>query len=197
MNLYFKIVFLIILYIGTLNTYSQSRVQELTATQYNKNIIINYLISAGNTCSGYQILKSNDSLNFSVIYDYSGICGESSKAQNIIFNDEYPEKNKKNYYKVLIQPSDYSHVISLFYTDFAEKGYLLIQNPITNNLSILSELNNSVLNIYNQAGNLTLTLTPNQQGLYYEDITWLANGIYYFTIENAKGKPLHGKFVKE
>ena len=186
-----------ILYLGTLNTYSQSRVQELTATQYNQNIVINYLISAGNTCSGYQILKSNDSLNFSVIYDYAGICGESSKAQNIIFNDERPEKNKKNYYKILIQPSDYSPVISLFYTDFSEKGYILMQNPVTNNLSILSNSNSAILKIYNQVGNLTLSLNPNEQGLYQEDITALANGIYYFVIETSKGNPLRGKFIKE
>ncbi len=197
MSLYLKIVFYTVLYTGALNTYAQSRIQALTATQYNQNVIISYLISAGNTCSGYQILKSNDSLNFNVIYDYAGICGESSKAQNITFSDEYPEKNKKNYYKILIQPSDYSDAISVFFVDFSEQGYLLMQNPITTNLSILSNSDSSILKIYNQTGNLIQSLTPNEKGLYQEDISSLGSGIYYFAIENAKGKPLHGKFIKE
>lgn len=197
MNLYFIIVFYIVIYTGALNSYAQSRIQELTATQYNQNVVISYFISAGNTCSGYQILKSNDSLNFNVVYDYAGICGESSKAQNITFSDESPEKNKKNYYKVLIQPSDYSDVISIFFVDFSEKGYILMQNPITNNLSILSNSNSSVLKIYNQTGNLIQSHTPNQQGLYQEDVSSLGCGMYYFMIENAKGKPLQGKFIKE
>ena len=197
MNLYLKIFFYAIFYAGTLNADAQSRVQALTATQHNQNIIINYLISAGNTCSGYQILKSNDSLNFNVIYDYSGICGESSKAQNITFSDEYPEKNKKNYYKVLILPSDYSAAISVFFIDFSEKGYLLLQNPITDYLSILSGTNSNVLKIYNQKGDLIQSLTPNEQGLYQKDISSLGSGIYYFVIESSKGNPLHGKFIKE
>ena len=182
---------------GALNGYSQSRIQALTATQHNQNVIINYLISAGNTCSGYQILKSNDSLNFNVIYDYAGICGESSKAQNITFSDEHPEENKKNYYKVLILPSDYSAAISVFFIDLSEKGYLLMQNPITDRLSILSDINSKTLKIYNQKGDLIQSLTPNEKGLYQKEISSLGSGVYYFVIESSKGNPLHGKFIKE
>lgn len=197
MNLYLKIVFYIIIYNGALNGYAQSRIQALTATQYNQNIVISYLISAGNTCSGYQILKSNDSLNFNVIYDYAGICGESSKAQNITFSDEHPEENKKNYYKVLILPSDYSAAISVFFIDLSEKGYLLMQNPITDRLSILSDINSKTLKIYNQKGDLIQSLTPNEKGLYQKEISSLGSGVYYFVIESSKGNPLHGKFIKE
>ena len=197
MNLLLKILFLASFCLIFSTSNSQTRIQELSAVQYNQNVIISYLISAGNSCAGYQILRSNDSLNFELIYDYAGICGESTKSQNITFTDESPQKNSKNYYKVLIQPSDFSNVISVFYTDLAEKGYLLIQNPITSNLSLLSDLNSGILKIYDQTGKLTLSLSPNEQGLYHEDISWLGNGIYYFILENAKGKPLHGKFIRE
>jgi hypothetical protein len=197
MDLRHKIFFIISFCLSFLKSNSQTRIQELSAVQYNQNVIISYLISAGNSCAGYQILKSNDSLNFDVIFDYAGICGESTKSQNITYSDESPQKNKKNYYKVLIQPSDYSNVISVFYTDLAEKGYLLMQNPITQNLSLVSDLNSGDLKIYNQMGTLTLSVSPNEQGLYHKDISWLENGIYYFILENAKGKLLHGKFIKE
>ena len=197
MHLHRKILFLASFCLIFLKSNSQTRIQELSAVQYNQKVIISYLISAGNSCAGYQILRSNDSLNFDVIYDYAGICGESTKSQNITFTDESPQKNSKNYYKVLIQPSDYSDVISVFYSDLAEKGYLLMQNPITDNLSLLSNLNSGNLKIYNQIGKLILSFNPNEQGLYHKDISWLGNGIYYFTIENTKGKPLHGKFIKE
>lgn len=197
MNLHLKILFFVSFYLIFLNSNSQTRIQELSAQQYNQNIVVRYLIIAGNSCAGYQILRSNDSLNFDVIYDYAGICGESSKSQSITFTDESPQKNSKNYYKVLIQPFDYSNVISVFYTDLSEQGYLLLQNPITDNLSLLSNLNSGILKIYNQTGKLTLSISPNKQGLYHKDISWLGNGIYYFILENAKGKPLHGKFIKE
>ena len=72
-----------------------------------------------------------------------------------------------------------------------------MQNPITQNLSLVSDLNSGDLKIYNQIGKLTLSVSPNEQGLYHKDISWLGNGIYYFILENAKGKLLHGKFIKE
>lgn len=197
MHLHHKILFLASFCLIFLKSNSQTRIQELSAVQYNQKVIVSYLISAGNSCAGYQILRSNDSINFDVIYDYAGICGESTKPQNITFTDESPQKNRKNYYKVLIQPSDYSDVISVFYSDLTEKGYLLMQNPITNNLYVLSDLDSGILKIYDQTGKLTLSLSPNQQGLYHEDVSWLGNGLYYFILENAKGKPLYGKFIKE
>jgi hypothetical protein len=72
MDLRDKIFFIISFCLSFLKSNSQTRIQELSAVQYNQNVIISYLISAGNSCAGYQILKSNDSLNFDVIFDYAG-----------------------------------------------------------------------------------------------------------------------------
>jgi hypothetical protein len=177
------------------DTCAQSRIQELHATQYKQQVIINYLISAGNACSGYQVQRSADTVNFKPIYDYSGICGELTKAQSITFTDEDPQKNTVNYYRILIPPSDHSKVVSVVYNDISEKGYLISENPISDHLKLISSAT-SKLKIYNQTGNVIREIFSNENGLYNEDVSSLEAGMYYFEIEPAIGQKIVGKFVK-
>jgi hypothetical protein len=192
-----KIIYLSIMLFETLGACSQSRIQELNVTQLNQRVVASFLITAGNSCSGYQILRSIDSLNFSVISEYSGICGENSKAQSVTFSDESPEKNKINYYKILIEPTDFSDIASIFYTDISENGYLILQNPITDKLSILGSINSKTMKIYGKTGTHVCTILPDENGFYQNNISFLDAGIYYFIIESNVSKPLRGKFIKQ
>ena len=95
MKMFYKIFCFNILLLGTVYSYAQSRILELSATPFNQNVVINYLISAGNSCAGYQIYRSTDSVNFDLIHDYSGICGETTKTQSVTFKDKKIKKKKK------------------------------------------------------------------------------------------------------
>lgn len=192
-----KIFLLPFLILNTLNSYAQSRVQNLSATHYKQNILISFIITSGNDCTGYQIQRSIDSLNFDLLYDYSGICGNQPQAQSISFTDEVPVKNAINYYRVLIPPSDYSRITSVVYTDISEKGYLLYSNPVVQKLSLLSISEKTKLTIYNQTGCLVKEYSPDENGLYIEDLSTLPNGLFYFIIQSNIGKNISGKFIKQ
>ncbi|MES2513279.1 MAG: T9SS type A sorting domain-containing protein [Bacteroidota bacterium] len=188
-------IFFIISLIST-GIVSQSRIQELQAHPYRHGIVINYLISKGNSCTGYQIQRAGDTLHFETIYDYSGICGESSKAQAITFSDEHPEKNAVNYYRVLIPPSDQSQIISVIFRDLSEIGYLIYENPVGDVLKLVSTPRSKV-KIYNQTGHLDTEIISNEDGSLEEDISSLDSGMYYFSIESAIGQRIFGKFIKK
>lgn len=196
MNFVNKIIVFSFLIVISRYSLAQSRIQELAATQYKQSVILNFIITPGNACSGYKIEHSIDSLNFELLYDFSGICGELTKSQSISYSHETPLKNKRNYYRVLIPPADYSTISSLVFIDISEKGYILYNNPINQNLLLLSSYTNSKLKIYNQFGELVRKFSPNENGLYYEDITALQSGILYFEIEPKIGKTIFGKFIK-
>lgn len=196
-RLYNKIVLFCFFLSACAYSNAQSRVQELTATQFKQNVIIRFVISPGNSCSGYQIQRSNDSLNFEVLYDYVGICGELNKPQTITYTDKSPLKNVVNYYRILIPPSDFSNIVSVFYHDISENGYLLFSNPITKTLLLQSNFENGKLKIYNQKGGLVKEYFPNENGIYSEDISSLPGGLYYFIIETDNKKTTSGKFIKE
>ena len=185
------------LFLNMGNYFGQSRVQNLSAIQFKQSILINFIISSGNDCAGYQIQRSTDSVNFDILYDYSGICGNQPEAQPISFTDEVPVKNAINYYRVLIPPADYSRITSVIFSDISEKGYLLYSNPVIQNLVILSNSSKGKLTLYNQTGNFINEYTPNENGLYIEDLSSLQSGIYYFIIQSNVGKNINGKILKQ
>ncbi|MES2763439.1 MAG: T9SS type A sorting domain-containing protein [Bacteroidota bacterium] len=176
--------------------FSQSRIQQLQATQYKQSVLINYVITQGNSCSGYQIQRSTDSVNFETIYDYSGVCGELTKSQEISFTDEHPYKNSVNYYRVLIPPADHSKITSVLYSPISEKGYVLYDNPVSDYL-ILRSITKSKLKIYNQTGHLVREIISSEDASYKEDVSFLDNGLYYFLIVPATGQSVFGKFIKK
>ena len=197
MSIYIRILlFLGLVYLNHLKLSAQSRVQELTSTQYKKSIFLNFIITSGSTCSGYQIQHSLDSINFELLFDYYGVCGEQTKSQSFSFVDENPVKNAKNYYRVFIPPNDYSKINTISYFDLSDNGYLLFNNPVNKNLIILSNNTNSLMKIFNQTGSLVKAIYSNENGLYDEDISSLEGGLYLFFIESSQGKNITGKFLK-
>lgn len=197
MLFYNRILLFIISFIASVACLAQSRVQQFTATQYKQSILLNFVITPGNSCTGYQIQQSGDSLNFNILYDFSGICGELTKPQSFSFTDETPLKNSVNYYRILIMPTDYSTITSVVFSDISEKGYLLYSNPITQNLKLLCNSANGKLKIYNQTGNMVKEFIADEKSLFNEDLSSWPQGLYYFTIETNIGNNVRGKFLKE
>lgn len=197
MRFYNKILLLSVSIIASVNSIAQSRIQELTATQFKQSILINFIITSGSSCSGYQIQRSKDSVNFEILYDYSAVCGELTKPQLISFTDDSPLKNTINYYRVFIPPSDYSNIKSVVFSDISEKGYLLYTNPVSQNLIILGNSKNGKLKIYNQTGNIVNESISNEDGLFNEDPSSWPKGLYYFAIETNIGMNVGGKFIIE
>ena len=196
MAIKFRILVIAGIVLFHLISYGQSRVQQLTSSQYKKTIFIDFVITAGNTCSGYQIQHSIDSINFNAIYDYFGICGEQSKAQSFSYTDENPIKNNVNYYRVFIPPNDFSEINRVNYYDLSEKGYLIFNNPMNQYLNILTTNYNGIMKIYNQTGGLMKSISANENGLFYEDLSSFESGLYLFFIESDLGKNITGKFLK-
>ncbi|MBC7696447.1 MAG: T9SS type A sorting domain-containing protein [Burkholderiales bacterium] len=158
-------------------------------------MLISFIITPGSSCTGYQIQRSSDSVNFEILYDYNAICGDLTKPQNIFFTDEKPLKNSFNYYRIFIPPQDYSNITSVIFNDISENGYLLYNNPISETLLLLGN-SKGALQIYNQNGKLLNTFFSNEEGLFKEEsISWPA-GLFYFKIETNIGKNIGGKFIK-
>ena len=197
MKFHKNILLFTVTFFTSINLISQSRIEELNAANYKQSIVVSWLISAGNSCTGYQIQRSGDSLNFEVLFDFSGICGELTKAQSISFIDEKPLINAINYYRVLIPPADYSKITSILFSDISEKGYLLFENPVNQNLALLSSSKNGKLKIYDQTGNLIKEFSSNEGGLFNENVSELSSGLFYFKIESDIGKDIDGKFIKQ
>lgn len=189
-------LFLSITFIS-INLGAQSRIQNLSGAQHKGNVQLNFVITEGESCAGYQIQRSENPFNFDLLYDFSGICGDLIKPQSFSYTDESPLKNTTTYYRVFIPPLDYSDIISLTYFDFPESGYILFSNPVTSSLKILVNSSSSTIEIYDGQGNKLFNFIANSEGYVDEPISSIPNGLYYFLIKTKNEKILKGRFLKE
>jgi hypothetical protein len=196
MKISFKIILYLIFFICVkYNVKSQSRVKNLKLIQFKESIYIDFTITKGNSCLGFTIQQSNDSINFSTIYEFIGICGELTKEQDISYTYDNPSKNIKNYYRVFIPPADYSEIKSIDVTSISIEGYLLYDNPFANLLKIKTIKNSTIL-IFNSKGEKLIEYSADIDGMINQDISFLDNGLYMFLIKHSNNTYLNGKFIK-
>lgn len=194
---YLYIVAFIFLFAFLNSANAQSRILNFDAIQYKNSIQLNYTIAPGDYCVGYDILRSDNAVNFYVIYNYPSVCGDGIKAQNITYYDTNPLKNIVSYYQIFIPPNSYSNVVSVNYWESFENGYILFSNPINNELKIHTGFGYSTLEIYDIKGNKTLELKANEEGLIEENVNNIPNGLYFFIIKTNNIRLLKGRFLKQ
>lgn len=61
---------------------------------------LDFTIGKGFDCFGYRVWHSTDSIYFSVVEDYPGLCSSSLQDMSYNYNHNHPAPNTVNYYKV-------------------------------------------------------------------------------------------------
>lgn len=172
--------------------------EKFTASEVKGEVLLNWVIGAGYTCNGTNIMRSTDSVVFEQIGNISGICGNNSSSVSYTFTDKNPLSNSKNYYRLDFGGLESSDVISLFVILIGDEGYVWIQNPFeyeskiyfTNDQSDLFELS-----LYDINGKHQFTAQSRDE--YIEVIkNNLSNGVYLFRLENKNSsEKISGKIL--
>lgn len=179
------------------------RIQNVSVSLVNSQnqgvqsqVLVRFSITAGQACSGYDILHSTDSLNYLPIYSYSGICGNTTTDESFSFTHGNPGIDVLNYYKVSIPGFEVSPVHRIYVTASSPKPNVLVYpNPVFQQDLIRLKYSNYVGTklegfIYNQHGkpvrNLyvdiknyesEVNINELNDGLY---IVWLTDGNWLF-----------------
>jgi hypothetical protein len=91
---------------------------------------IDFTVAKGSTCNGYKIYHSVDSLNFTVIEDYAGICSSSSENLSQTFNHTSPQPKTINYYKVELAFVETSPTKSIYVDNQSQAQLTPYPNPV-------------------------------------------------------------------
>lgn len=168
------------------------------ASENNGTVYLSWQIIAGSTCSGIQIHRSTDNINFIEVGDIPGICGDLTSPQDYDFTDFSPIKNSINYYRLELGNNGFSQVLSVEVIDISETGFQVRPNPAYGLSKILFENDNKALHnfaIHNTLGELVYT-TSGKEDFFEFDASAFQDGTYFFTItipgNNAK---LQGKVM--
>lgn len=104
------------------NTGGNPTLVNFTAQRTGDEVIINWTIRAGFSCTSAYVMHSTDSLNFSPVYEYPGICGASSNDEIYSFTHASPSGGK-NYYRMDLGNYGNSAVIPVYMILFGNDGF--------------------------------------------------------------------------
>ena len=170
---------------------SQSILDDFAIDLNQGKVLLAWTIKSGNVCNGIQIYRSSneDSVNFQLIEDIQGVCGDLSSAVTYTFTDETPIPNKVNYYKLLLG-QEFSNVLGIEVLLIPVGSYLLKPHPVRNSSALYfnnSNNHNFELKIFDDFGSIVY-LHETNSNKFLLDSTMVASGLYYFTLENKSNK---------
>ena len=166
---------------------SQTILDELSIDYSQGNVLLAWTIKSGSVCNGIQIYRSTDSLNFVIIENIDGVCGDLASSVAYTYTDSEPINNKINYYKLQLGNQE-SEVISIEVISIPSNSYLLRPNPVSSTSDLYFDNSNSsvvYLKIYDDLGSVIFKDQTNSNH-FILDSTQVASGIYYFTLENKQ-----------
>jgi hypothetical protein len=178
-----------------------SRISYFNPIILGNDIRLDFTISKGITCNEYQVLKSYDSTNFNILYDYSGVCGNTNSDQSFSYTDAGVQKNTYLYYKILIPPFDYSKMVRMFVDQKNTKKNLLYTypQPVVDLVTIYLENENYddyTLRIMDCNGTMRRELKLNAYKYITTNVSDLEHGLYCILLIDSGGNFSRGKIIK-
>lgn len=176
------------------------RIVNLQVFTLGNNVGIRFEISKGQSCNGYKILHSTDSINFKIVGDIAEVCGSTDESQIKNFTHNAPLLNTINYYKIDLFPLEVSKAVSIFVNSQQNNGPFIYPNPyLKENKSLSFRLpanaNDIKAFIYDQSGQfireLILEINTDRASANIND---LSNGLYIIRL-SAGEKSYQSKLV--
>ncbi|MBK7965886.1 MAG: T9SS type A sorting domain-containing protein [Bacteroidetes bacterium] len=70
--------------------------------QDGNKVIVFLTIRGGIQCSGLQVQRGTDSINYTLVHEFPGVCGSPSADESYVWVDDSPSRNTVNYYRLEI-----------------------------------------------------------------------------------------------
>ena len=165
---------------------SQSILADFNIDLSNGKVLLAWTIKSGSTCNGMQIFRSQDSIEYELIEDIQGVCGDLSSPVSYTFTDSEPELNATNFYKISFGGTQESNVLSIEVFNILSNSYLLKPNPVRGISDLYFNNDNQnelVLKVFGDFGDIIYTDTTTNTK-FVLDRSFFSSGMYYFSLEN-------------
>ncbi len=194
-----KYILIVLLFTGSILVQAQNPPMLLSfeVNRFQNELLVTWEIESGNLCTGLKVEHSSDSINFTSIYEYPGICGSSSANERYSFSHKNPNANARNYYRINLNTNGVSAILGITFIKLEESGYALFPMPIESGSKLyFSNENNGTADIaiFNSSGAVVLNLEGLKTNELSLDKINLPLGVYHFKIMVADRK-IEGKFI--
>ena len=180
------------------NANTQTILGDFDIDQSDGEVLLAWTIKSGSVCNGMQIFRSKDSVDFVLIEDIQGVCGDLSSSVSYTYTDQTPILNNYNYYKINFGGLEDSNILGIEVINILSNSYLLKPNPVTGASDLYFENDNQsevVLKVFDDFGDV-IYLEETQANKFTLDSTSFSSGMYYFSLENKTTRNvINGKAV--
>ena len=171
----------------------QSILDDFSLDLNQGKVLLAWTIKSGSVCNGIQIYRSSiDSVDFELIEDIQGVCGDLSSPVAYTFTDETPLPNQVNYYKLLLGGQEFSEVLGIEVLIIPTNSYLLKPHPVISSSSLYfynSNNNDVELKVFDDFGSIVYKDQTNSNR-FTLDSSMISSGLYYFTLENKSNQSI-------
>lgn len=177
--------FSLVLFSITLASPAQ-RILNVNLFMTNNGVVVNFVIAGGTYCDGYTILRSLDSLNYSIIGQNSTDRCNGTANEEKNYTDEGAVLNAVNYYKVRLETNvETSYPRSIYVSKNGNSSMFVYPNPVyegiaMTRLRLLGAGNSHVVGyLFNTTGAplREIDLTTEAESVNF-DTYGLTNGLY-------------------
>lgn len=195
------LISLLILFFGLEVIAQDTLLTNFSVTIIENSVKLNWTIKKGNTSQGIRILRSSDSLNFSEIGDFAGLCGSLGEETNYSFTDRNPIRNATGYYRLELGLNGLSDIKSIKLITIPEDGINVFPVPSLENITIAYsniERNQLDIKILNVNGELIEHLRTKKESVT-RDLMNYEPGVYFILVtdqDNVESAPRMKSFIK-
>jgi hypothetical protein len=164
----------------------------------DEKILLQWTINSGQSCNGTTIERSEDTVNFRPIGEIAGICGNSATPVPYFFTDESPISNKFNFYRLELGGQGYSKILAIPYFEYGNTGSIIIPNPASDYARVYFENNTGkpcTFSLKNASGKMVRQFEDNSSTIYL-DLSNIAAGNYYYSIQQSNRPIIKGKLIR-
>lgn len=162
---------------------------SFSAFEVDGTVYISCVISAGYTCNGIDVLKSEDTIRFTEIGNIAGVCGSSSNPVRYDFVDENPKINATSYYKLELGGVGFTSLLEVDVRRFRNNNLQIAPNPVFSDCTIFLDNPNSEnmnVTVTSLTGEIMFRTTTIMEELQLNLSDWV-NGIYIVHITSNSG----------
>jgi hypothetical protein len=178
------------------------RISNYKVVLAGSGVLVKFTITKGTSCSGYIIKHSKDSVNFTDVFNYPGVCGDTARDESISYLHGTPQFNSNNYYKIELVPVENSVAKKIFVPEILNTSISVYPSPVqtvTDHLTVrIYNTNNTKLSgfIYDQNGKplkvLDLTTTFDLTTI---GVAELNNGMYFLRLNDGQTSYISKFFI--
>jgi hypothetical protein len=188
---------LLLLFILPLGLAAQFPITAFSAAPANGLVNLSWTIGAGNTCEDLEVQHSTDSINYTTVYTYLGVCGNATFEQSYSWTHTQPVCGATNYYRLYTRTNGNMAATTTFPVCLGEAGYRITVLSGQQAVRLTLDLQKSrrwELELYDAQGKIIVkqTLTAAEQTVI---LPALPAGLVIFRLGTETGDVFTGNIV--